>query len=411
MHAYEASGVTCRLLTLVGRASCAMVLSLIWQALLVVIAASPAHADTEWITNALNREAAPTEPKRAANRDARSRVPIKTQAGGPEAAAAQKHPGVVAALVPFVGQHVAPHGKGPLIWRVRHTTWSEAHEQAFEAFVAGIGESDCANVHDCLTDPRANPRYHAQNPPGMRFAADCADLPYLLRAYFAWMNELPFSYSSVVTQRTSAGGARMPGNQVVGRMDIVGPGPEPRQALARIGQLVSSEHFRVPPEQSGPMLPDHYPVRISRESIRPGTMIFDPDGHVAVVTKVSADGLIHYIDAHPDNTLTRGIYGREFTRAAPEMGAGFKRWRPLELKGAIRQADGLLTGGTIVLAGDSASCGLVGRAVLRHRAEQTREPRPSAAGRLGAGPVRDRRRAARLLRFRAHTAGRPRLQV
>ena len=38
----------------------------------------------------------------------------------------------------------------------------------------------------------------------------------------------------------------------------------------------------------------------------------------------------------------RGIYGRDFARADPGMGAGFKRWRPQELKGARRSADGTL---------------------------------------------------------------------
>ena len=32
----------------------------------------------------------------------------------------------------------------------------------------------------------------------MFFNADCADLPYMLRAYFAWKNGLPFAYSAPV---------------------------------------------------------------------------------------------------------------------------------------------------------------------------------------------------------------------
>src|SRR5262245_13227297 len=71
----------------------------------------------------------------------------------------------------------------PWRWRVLRTAWSEQDERAYEEFVQRIGESGCKTVHDCLTDPKANPLYRASNPADMRFYADCADLPYVLRAY------------------------------------------------------------------------------------------------------------------------------------------------------------------------------------------------------------------------------------
>jgi len=60
---------------------------------------------------------------------------------------------------------------------------------------------------------------------------------------------------------------------------------------------------------------------------------------------VDGDGRIHYFDAHPDNSITRGVYGRKFVRARPTMGAGFKNWRPLRLVGATRASNGTLVGG------------------------------------------------------------------
>jgi hypothetical protein len=117
---------------------------------------------------------------------------------------------------------------------------------------------------------------------------------------------------------------------------------------------ISSAHYRYPPRQTGTVLPDHYPVALTRQSIKPGTIIYDPNGHVAVVYKVGADGRIHYIDTHPDNSLTRGVYGRAFTRSSPGMGAGFKRWRPVTLVGATQGSDGHFEGGTIKLAADAS---------------------------------------------------------
>lgn len=239
-------------------------------------------------------------------------------------------------------------------WRIEREAWSAADEREYEAFIAGLGEDACDNVHRCLTSPTANPRFHDKQPQTMQFFADCADLPFMLRAYFAWHRGLPFSFSVRYGSHPRAPGykGKLFGNRIVDRYDIVGPGPDPRLALPAVHQFVSSEHFRTPPDYKGEHLPDHYPIRIARDSVRPGTVIFDPDGHLAVVYKVTDDGRVLYIDAHPDNTLTRGVFNREFSRAEAAMGAGFKNWRPQKLVGAKSGKDGLV-GGKVVLARDS----------------------------------------------------------
>ena len=247
-----------------------------------------------------------------------------------------------------------PPSNGPWRWRITRAAWTAADEQGFEEFIAGIGASDCATVNACLTSPTANPRFHNRHPPRMTFAADCADLPFVLRAYYAWQTGLPFSFPVRAAPHPRTGGHKsaLLGRQTAERHDIVGPGPDPRLVFPAIGAFVSSEHFRAPPAYAGRLPNDHYPVRISRESIRPGTVIFDPDGHVAVVWRVTDDGRVLYLDAHPDNSLTRGTFNREFDRAEPPMGAGFKRWRPQRLVGARPAPDGTLAGGRVVLAGD-----------------------------------------------------------
>jgi len=188
----------------------------------------------------------------------------------------------------------------------------------------------------------------------MHFYADCADLPYMLRAYYAWKNGLPFSYSTAVTPLGFSKDIRYTarGNAITSRRDLTDAGLDARKAIPQVVDTISSAHYRTPPDHAGKLLPDHYPVRISRESIRPGTIIYDPNGHVAVVYKVTPEGSIHYIDTHPDNSLTRGIYGKAFSRATPAMGAGFKRWRPQTLVGAAQRPDGSFAGGHIVLSPD-----------------------------------------------------------
>jgi hypothetical protein len=234
------------------------------------------------------------------------------------------------------------------------TSWTERDEKGFEEFVQKIGESSCRTMHGCLIGAQSNPLFRASNPPGMHFYADCADLPYMLRAYYAWKNGLPFSYSTSVTPLGYSKDIRYTarGNAIASRRDLVDAAIDARKAIPHIVEAISSAHYRYPPNATGKHLPDHYPVRIARDTIKPGTVIYDPNGHVAVVYKVTAEGRIHYVDTHPDNSLTRGIYGKAFTRSSPGMGAGFKRWRPQKLVGATQRADGSYHGGRIVLAPD-----------------------------------------------------------
>jgi hypothetical protein len=127
----------------------------------------------------------------------------------------------------------------------------------------------------------------------------------MLRAYYAWKNGLPFSYSTAVTPLGYSKDIRYTarGNVISSRRDLVDAGLDARRAIPQIVDTISSAHYRYPPAYTGRLLPDHYPVKIARDSIKPGTIIYDPNGHVAVIYKVTAEGRIHYIDTHPDNSL------------------------------------------------------------------------------------------------------------
>lgn len=244
-----------------------------------------------------------------------------------------------------------------LRWRVVRTAWTDSDERAFGEFVTAIGESNCRTFDECLKGPWNI--YRASDPKGMFFYADCADLPYALRAYFAWKNGLPFSYVSAVAPIGASNDLRYSryGNYAVRRTDVVaqadGSFPNARTVLNTVNNFVSSAMYRFAPDVSRGELFDFYPVKIARGSIRPGTVIYDPNGHVAVVYKVDDEGRIRFIDTHPDNTLTRGSYGKRFVRASAPMGAGFKNWRPMKLAGATKGPDGTWTGGRVVLARDS----------------------------------------------------------
>ena len=216
-------------------------------------------------------------------------------------------------------------------YRLRAAAWTQADERGFGEFIAAIGASGCRTVDACLHDP-AN-MFRAADSQGAVFRSDCADLPYVLRFYYAWHRGLPFSYVSEVSPRGNASDIRYSprGNEVTRRTDV----PDGADAMAVLDDLrdaVSSATYRIHPALEEPYEDDFYSPALSPKSVSPGTVIYDPNGHLAIVWRIEADGRIRYIDAHPDNSLTRGFYDLRFVRASPGMGAGFKNWRPLRLE-------------------------------------------------------------------------------
>ncbi len=231
------------------------------------------------------------------------------------------------------------------LYVVRFDRWSAGDERGYGDFIAAIGAADCRTVDQCLHDS-ANP-FRASDPPGTVFESDCSDLPYVLRFYYAWKRGLPFSYEDGVAPIGASSDDRYSpsGNRVTSRRTVPGGVFTGLQVISQIEDAVSSATYRIHPDVDAPLPPDHYSPAIDPRSIRPGTVLYDPNGHLAIVTSIDAKGRIYYFDAHPDHSITHVFYDLRFTRAVPGAGAGFKNWRPLRLVDAVRQADGTLSGG------------------------------------------------------------------
>jgi hypothetical protein len=245
---------------------------------------------------------------------------------------------------------VSPALADPFTYSIRYDSWSEDDNRGYRDFIRAIGASSCATVDECLHDS-ANP-FRASDKPRMVFTSDCAELPYILRFYYAWKRSLPFSYESEVRPSAVNGDTRftIEGNRVAARASAPSGTLGGYELIDRIADSVSSATYRVHPDDDDPLPPDHYSPVIDPKSIVPGTLIYDPAGHLATVYRVAPNGRIWFFDAHPDNSITRLFYDLRFARAFPGVGAGFKNWRPQRLVGATRRADGTLAGGHIVLA-------------------------------------------------------------
>lgn len=257
---------------------------------------------------------------------------------------------VLLLLVVFSGGMAA--AQTPAIdWKIKKTAWTEVDEKEYSEFVSLIGQAvekrECNSFESCLQHPN-NP-FRGSDKAKLSVFADCAKLSYVLRGYFAWKKGLPFSLANEIVKRNvpeNTGDMRYSkhGNEVASRLDFlpkkVGLAwtfPNAVKIISKtIASSVYSANFRHYYENvdSDDLFTDFYPVEISREGIVPGTNIYDPNGHVAIVYKVTDDGKIYFIDAHPDNSLTSGLFGTKFERSRPSHSAGFKNFRPIYLEGA-----------------------------------------------------------------------------
>lgn len=204
--------------------------------------------------------------------------------------------------------------------------WNDAMEREFSDFVRAIGRGvetrRCGRLDRCLRDPQINTLYDPATEGRLTLEVDCGDLPYVLRAYFAFKRRLPFGYVDAIT-----GSGTDPRYMLRVRPVLFQHWSHyrsPRSTLRHISDAVHSGMYRVEPTQEQG---DFYPIAVSRESIRPGTTYYDPNGHVLVVTEVRDDGSVFLIDGHPDGSMTWKRFGEAFELGPRFLWGGFKNWR------------------------------------------------------------------------------------
>ena len=250
------------------------------------------------------------------------------------------------AFVALSGQAALGHST----WRILKDHWSEQDEQGFGNFVAALGETNCSSAQSCLRN-EANP-YRDTDQDFKDIDSDCAKWPYLLRAYYAWKNNLPFSYVDGISGPSGDRRFTKQANRASARHDVVdsGNGIDGPRAIREMMASVFSGTYRTDASEKHGILSDFYSPKIQPGTIRAGTLIYDVNGHVGIVYKVDEDGRIYYMDAHPDFTITRSVYGAQFGQSPMQLGGGLKNWRPFRLVKAHRNAAGDYLGGHMAYA-------------------------------------------------------------
>ncbi len=198
--------------------------------------------------------------------------------------------------------------------------WDRGAELEFAEFVKAIGlarEKRGFTFEQAVRSERVNPLW-TDDDKDFRVLVDCATFPYLVRAYFAYKTGRPFSWHSNKGRRY--GKSNKPRLYSDWSMFAT------REEFFRgLDATVSSAHFRMDAALEGT---DTYPVDVTTESVIPGTVYYDPNGHVLLVYDVDPySGDILFLDAHPDGTMTIREFGSQYAIGGARFGGGFRAWR------------------------------------------------------------------------------------
>jgi hypothetical protein len=295
-----------------------------------------------------------------------------------------------------------PRATDGSLWPVRNT-WNRATENLYSAWIEKLFDAPLDDapswkaLHEVLRDPSRNALFNhlglREDQMGLIIRPDCADLPYFLRAYFAFKMGLPFGYS-----KCSRGGAGEPpkchvwwniqnlepppvANPAPEVAWAGGPGPDASRPPGMLPPFGNYARLTAPapyPAAPRPQLglaasfgdylrrtvadavhsgsgrtaltddnTDYYPVPLTRDALRPGTVYADPYGHLLVLARRVAQsgdaaGVFFAVDGQPDGTVARKRFWRGnflFAQDPALGGPGFKHFRPIvrEKNGTLRR--------------------------------------------------------------------------
>jgi hypothetical protein len=238
------------------------------------------------------------------------------------------------------------------VWPVRNA-WNRATENLFSAWIEKLFDDPLdatpswPALHEVLRDRKRNILFDylglGEDEMKMVLRPDCADLPYFLRAYFAFKMGLPFGFSNCSRggggkgpqcfQWFSIQNARAERPSTTGQDADTTPSeatPKRLGLAAGFGQFMRTVADTVHSGTARTALnsdnTDSYPVALSQDTLRPGVVYADPYGHVLMIVR-----------RVPEKDGAAGII--LFAQDSALGGPGFKRFRPVvrEPNGALRR--------------------------------------------------------------------------
>ncbi len=236
-----------------------------------------------------------------------------------------------------------PGASAGSVWPVRQS-WNRATENLYSAWIEKLfdaplnEEPSWPALHQVIRDKSRNILFNylgLREDDALVMKPDCADMPYFLRAYFAFKMGLPFGYANC----SRGGGGHVPKCYNWSTMLNASAGQQGlaqsfAQYLKTVGDGVQSGNGRT---AIGDDNTDFYPVALKQDTLRPGTIYADPYGHVLMLVRRvpqvgGSAGVFLASDAEPDGTVSRKRFWRGtflFTHDPSLGGPGFKRFRPI----------------------------------------------------------------------------------
>lgn len=237
------------------------------------------------------------------------------------------------------------------VWPITRA-WDRATENLYAAWIEALFDAPpeqslgFSSLAPAIRDPGRNFLYDhlglreddPKNRAAPRAEPDCADLPYYLRASFAWKLGLPFGFRDCDrgnANRPPRCGALIHNEQPARANDVMSTW---KKFLRQLANKVHSGSGRtaLTDEQT-----DYYPVALTRQALRPGVIYADPQGHVLMIVKwidqsSASGGRLFAVDGQPDNSVGRKRFWEGtflFANDTKSAGPGFKAFRPLAKSG------------------------------------------------------------------------------
>ena len=293
----------------------------------------------------------------------------------------------------IVVEHKRPRGPGGSkhVWPISRQ-WDRGAENLYSAWIEKLFDAPLDEdlswkaMGEVLHDRSRNVLFDHlglhEDQKDANIRPDCADVPYFLRAYFAFKMGLPFGYSKCTrgdggaapkctqwwnivkeepaeTTVVETRGRRTVRTGLFGAVSVQAPVVRRTVVSRRPNGLVPGFHHYLQKtladgvhSGNGRTAPgdddtDFYPVPLNQDALRPGTLYADPYGHILILVKrvpQTADGagVFLAVDGQPDGTVARKRFWRGnflFAQDPALGGPGFKRFRPIvrESNGALRR--------------------------------------------------------------------------
>ena len=233
-----------------------------------------------------------------------------------------------------------------VVWKTTRS-WDSAMETIYSAWVNALfqGSDEKTSwpaLHEVTQNKENNFLYNylslEEDDPESKnkviMEPDCADNPFFLRAYFAWKLGLPFGFH--ICDRGYLGKNPDTGQWITNENSTSKSNPVLafNSFLRRMMDGVHSGTARTSLDNENS---DYYPVALTREALRPGTVYADPYGHTFILiswvpqTK-EHPGTLLAVDAQPDKTIAikRFWKGNFLFNTSEVVGEpGFKAFRPI----------------------------------------------------------------------------------